>query len=469
MTPPLVRAITNVTAFLGEDFEPRVVDLGIADDGTIAEIAPSVETRSDGGARNGGARNGGARDGSARTGGPENEIDGTGLFAFPGMIDCHDHLRNLTPGLSLAQGLRLDEFLRVLWSTGAEMGTTEYRIGALLGSLQRLKTGMTTVVDHCYTFHAPGLDEASIEGYEGSGARWIYARGIMTRPYEPVCETWETAEATIRRLVDDGLVPRERLFVAPVSIRQATPEDFRRSRALADDLGAGTYTHVAETASELDTWKAEAGDTPIRALDGFGFLTERTVLIHCVFLDDGEIDLLGARGSHVVHCPMNHMKLAKGFARVPDLLGAGVNVAMGVDMMADMLVEMRAEVGMHAAYRQDPSAVTTLDVFRMATRNGARAIGWNDRTGVIEEGRLADLVLLDGRSLLQAPLVEPRYALLYATDPGMVRHVLVEGRLAVRDGRSTIVDEEALLAEAESVANAYLARIGFPEGTWFSR
>jgi 5-methylthioadenosine/S-adenosylhomocysteine deaminase len=470
VTAPLVRAIANVTAFVGEDFEPRVVDLRIAEDGTIESIegAPSVERPSGDRAANESAMNDGAIDEGAMDQGTF-EIDGTGLFAFPGMIDCHDHFRNITPGLSLAQGLRLDEFLQVLWSTGAEMGPTEYKIGALLGSLQRLKTGVTTVVDHCYTFHAPGLDEASIEGYQGSGVRWLYARGIMTRPYEPVCEPWETAEATVRRLVDDGLVPPERLFVAPVSIRQATPEDFRRSRALADDLGVGTYTHVAETASELDTWKAEAGDTPIRALDAFGFLTERTVLIHCVLVDDGEIELLRARGSHVVHCPTNHMKLAKGFTRVPDLLAAGVNVAMGVDMMADMMVEMRAEIGMHAANRLDPSAVSTLDAFRIATRNGARAIGWGDRTGIIEEARLADLVVLDGRSLLQAPLLDPRYALLYATDPGMVRHVLVEGRLVVRDGRSELVDEEALLAEAESVTDAYLARIGFPGGTWFSR
>jgi 5-methylthioadenosine/S-adenosylhomocysteine deaminase len=475
VTAPLVRAITNVTAFVGEDFEPRIADLRIAGDGTIEaiEAAPSIQRASGDGAKDESATNESANDESAMNESARDqgafEIDGTGLFAFPGMIDCHDHFRNITPGLSLAQGLRLDEFLQVLWSTGAEMGPTEYRIGALLGSLQRLKTGITTVVDHCYTFHAPGLDEASLEGYEGSGARWLYARGIMTRPYEPVCESWETAEATIRRLVADGLVPPERLFVAPVSIRQATPEDLRRSRALADDLGVGTCTHVAETESELDMWKAEAGDTPIRALDAFGFLTERTLLIHCVLLDDGEIDLLRARGSHVVHCPTNHMKLAKGFTRVPDLLEAGVNVAMGVDMMADMLVEMRAEVGMHAANRLDPGAVTTLDAFRIATTNGARAIGWGDRTGLLEEGKLADLVVLDGRSLLQAPLLDPRYALLYATDPGMVRHVLVEGRLVVRDGRSVLVDEDALLTEAESVTNAYLARIGYAEGTWFTR
>jgi 5-methylthioadenosine/S-adenosylhomocysteine deaminase len=439
---PTVDRITNVTAFVGESFEPTRVDVRLAG-GRIVDVGEPGLLGDAG----------------------EVMIEGTDMLAFPGMVDSHDHLRNLTPGLAVAEGLTIDGFLKVWWANGAKMGPDEYRLGALLGSLQRLRTGITTVVDHCYTFHAPGLDEASIVGYEGSGARWIYARGIMTRPYEPVSETWDVAEAKIRELAD-GVVPRDRLFVAPVSIRQATPDEFTRSRSLADDLGVGLYTHVAETAAEVETWKQETGETPIRALDRLGFLTDRTVLVHCVVLDDGEIELIADRQSHVIHCPTNHMKLAKGFTRVPDLLTAGVNVAMGVDMMADMFVEMRTEIGMHAAHRLDPNAVGKVDAFRMATHAGARAIGWGDRTGLIEPGRLADIVLVDARSVLQAPLIDPAYAVLYATDPGMVRHVLVEGRWVVRDGRSAMVDEEALLAEVEDVVPRYLDRIGHPEALW---
>ena len=442
-----VTSIRNVTAFVGDAFEPQRVDLVIAD-GRITTIEPPGPP--------------------APADPPEGTIDGSGLLAFPGMIDTHDHLRNLTPGLTLAAGMTLDEWLRVWWAHGAEMGPEEYRVGALLGSVQRLKAGVTTVVDHCYTFHRPGLDEASIAGYEASGVRWFYARGIMTRPYEPVCESWGEAEDRIRVLVGTGRVPTERLFVAPVSIRQAQPEEYRKARELADDLDAGVYTHVAETAQEVDLWKGETGRSPIRALDDLGFLSERSVLVHCVHLDTGEIDLLAQRGAHVVHCPTNHLRLAKGFTPVPDLIAAGVNVAMGVDMMADMLIEMRTELGMHAAYRLDPTAVSQLDAFRMATRNGARAVGWGDRLGTLEPGNLADLALFDARSLLQAPLIDPAHALLYATDPGMVRHVLVAGRWVVRDGRSVLVDEEALLHEAEDVTRAFLLRIGEPGGPWFT-
>ncbi|HEY7067790.1 MAG TPA: amidohydrolase family protein [Chloroflexota bacterium] len=454
-TAPPVAAIRNVTALIGEDFAPRVVDLTLRD-GRIAALAPAEQ----GEGADTAAAHGAAADGVA--------LDGRALLAVPGFVDVHDHFRFLTPGLPIGEGLKLDEFLRVMWQTGQAMGPAEYRLGARLTALQRLKLGMTTVVDHCYTFHAPGLDEASLAGYAECGVRWLYARGIMTRPYEPVCETWDAAAATMRALVEGGRVPPDRFFVAPVSIRQTRPDEYRRARDLADALGCGLYTHVSETAAEQEVWQRECGATPIRALDQLGFLTPRTVLVHCVILDDGEIALLRERGCHVVHCPTNHMKLAKGFTRVPDLLRAGVNVAIGLDGSSDMLVEMRSELGMHAAHRLDPTAVSKLDALRMATINGARALGLGTTTGLIAPGRAADLVLTDLRSVLQAPVVDPVYTLLYATHAGMIRHVLVEGRLVVRDGRSTLVDEDALLEEAEAIVAAYLRRIGFEPGPWLA-
>lgn len=441
-----ISRISNVTAFVGEGYEPRLVTIDIDDAGVISAITDAS------------AASAGALAGDA--------IDGTGLMAFPGMVDCHDHLRNLTPGLSIGEGLKLDEFLKVMWRMGAGMGPTEYEMGATLGCLQRLKTGITTVADHCYTYHADGLDQAAVRGYQASGVRWSYARGVMTRPYEPVCETWDVAEHRIRQLVEDGIVAPDQLFIAPVSIRQASPDEFRKCVALAAELGCAVYTHASETAAEQQTWQDECGTTPIRALDEFGFLNARSVLVHCVVLDDGEIDILAERGTHVIHCPTNHMKLAKGFTRVPDLLAAGVNVGLGIDMMADMLVEMRTELGMHAAHRLDPNAVTKTQVLHMATIGGAKALGSGDRRGILAEGFDADIVLLETNSLLQAPLVDPTYALLYATHAGMVTDVLVGGRRVVEGGRSTIIDEAALVEEAHAIVSSYLRRMDIDAELW---
>ena len=475
---PTVHAITNVTALVGRDLEPLRCHLYIRD-GLITAIVPdNAETTPLAAAPPP------AKDLLERN--APITIDGKDMIAIPGMVDVHDHLRVLAPGLPVAEGLPLDEFLRVQWATQAHMAPDDYQVAAFLGTLQRLKCGVTTVVDHAYTFHGPDLDVACVNAYESSGIRWAYARGIMTRPYAPVCETFEQAADTIRALLDYTAVTPDRLFVAPVSIRQATPEEFARSAALAEELGAGTYTHAAETEAEREVWLQEANATPIEALDRAGFLSERTVLAHCVVLDDDEIELLAARGSHVVHCPSNNMKLAKGVTRVPDLLAAGVNVALGVDMMADIFSEMRAELHMQSLHSGDPAVLSSRDVLQMATWRGAAAAfsnaavpadsyspaaaGHRVALGELSPGCAADIVLVPARSLLQAPLLDPLHAVVHQTHGPMVRHVLVDGQLVVADGVSTLVDEQDLMVEAERACNLWLDQLDLPAGpggVWF--
>ena len=197
------------------------------------------------------------------------------------------------------------------------------------------------------------------------------------------------------------------------------------------------------------------------------------MLAHCVILDDAEVELLAARGVHVAHCPSNNMKLAKGVTRVPDLLAAGVNVCLGVDMMSDMHAEMRAELHMQSLHTGDPAVLSPRDVLQMATWRGAAAANASPRNppGVLAPGRPADIAVMEARSLLQAPLVDPRHAVVHQTQAPMVRHVLVDGRLVVSDGASTIVDEAELIAEAESACSRWLDRLGLPEapaGAWFA-
>lgn len=475
---PAVNAITNVTALVGRDLEPLRCHIYIRDGLIAAIVAATADTTP-----------------LAAAPPPAEDlleryapvtIDGKDMIAVPGMADVHDHLRVLAPGLPVAEGLPLDEFLKVQWATQARMGPQEYEVAVLLGALQRLRCGVTTVVDHAYTFHEPDLDEACVDAYESSGIRWACARGIMTRPYEPVCETFEQAADNIRALLANTTATPDRLFVAPVSIRQATPEEFERSAALAAELGAGTYTHASETPAERETWLQEANATPIMALDRAGFLSERAVLAHCVILDDDEIELLAARGAHVVHCPSNNMKLAKGVTRVPDLLAAGVNVALGVDMMTDIFSEMRAEIQMQSLHRGDPAVLSSRDVLQMATWRGASAAfpdsaapadtrfpaaaGHRVALGELSPGCAADIVLVPARSLLQAPLLDPLHALVHQTHGPMVRHVLVDGRLVVADGASTLVDEQELVVEAERACNFWLDRLDLPDGprgVWF--
>ena len=171
---PTVHAITNVTALVGRDLEPLRCHIYIRD-GLIAAIVPDTADTTPLA-----AAPPPAKDLLERS--KPITIDGKHMIAVPGMVDVHDHLRVLAPGLPVAEGLPLDEFLKVQWATQAHMAAPDYEVAALLGTLQRLKCGVTTAVDHAYTFHEPDLDGACVNAYESSGIRWAYARGIMTRP-----------------------------------------------------------------------------------------------------------------------------------------------------------------------------------------------------------------------------------------------------------------------------------------------
>lgn len=384
-------------------------------------------------------------------------LDATGMAVMPGMHDLHDHLRDLAPGMS--EGLKLDDLLKQMWRLNEHAGPAEYRIGAALASARLLKAGVTSVVDHIYPFHKPGLVEAAIEGYSQSGIRWFLARGIMSQGYEPICEPADAAFVAIQEL-SDSLVPRERLFIAPVSFRQTGPEVYRRSREVADQLGLRLYTHIAETAAEVDELLAKHGARPVDLLHQLGFCGPDTVMVHCVLLSDGEIAALAQSGTHVVHCPSNHMKLAKGVTPVPALLAAGVNVCLGVDMMTDLLSEVRLEMLLQGLHASDPSAVSPPTALEMATTRGARALGLERDLGRVAVGMQADLVCVDLGDVRLQPVLDPVWTIANRATGGDIVHVVRDGDLLVHDRRLCRVDESALIDEAQQVVASYLRRAG---------
>lgn len=495
---PTVGAITDVTALVGPDLEPLRCHIYIRD-GVIAAIVPAVAGATP----------------LAVAPLPEGDqpessklvtIDGTDMIAIPGMVDAHARMRPLAlaPGLPAPATTAADAAIA---AAAALMGPGEYELAALQASLQRLKHGVTTVVDHAYPFHRPGLDMACVGGYESSGVRWVFARGIMTRPHARLCETFEQAADGIRALLADTPATPERLFVAPVGIVHAAPDDFARAAVLAEELGAGVYACVAESPAERTVWHRETQAKPIVALDRAGFLTDRTVLARGVFLDDDEIEILAARAASIVRCPTpatnspNYSDADQ--ASLADLLAAGVNVALGSDMVPDLFSAMRAELHNQSLSSGGPAVPSSVDVLQMATARGA-AVTFLGRgvsmaaapsdlpsqasgipMGELSPGHAADIVLIPARSLsdnplsddplLASPLLEASPAdllgaLVHHARGPMVRDVLVEGQLVVSDGASTLVDEHELNYEAEQARSFWQDRLDLPAGTggvWF--
>ncbi len=388
------------------------------------------------------------------------DVDASGTIVIPGLVNLHDHLRDMTPGLSAGEGLKLDEMLRFYWRLNETAGALEYETMAAYSTARLLAAGVTTVVDHVYPFHRPGLEAATIAGYEASGIRWFLARGLMTKGHDPICEPLSLGLERIGALLADG-VDAERIMLAPVSFRQASPEDYRAARDFADTYGLRLYTHVAETAAEVASIQALYSCRPIELLHQLGFCGSDVTLVHCVLLADAEISVLASTGTHVVHCPSNHMKLAKGFTRVTDLLAEGVNVGLGVDQMSDIFCEMRQEVLLQSIHHNNPGAISPEVALSMATANGAEAVGYGGQLGEISVGALADLVCVGADGLGFGPVLDPAWSLVHRSAAADVRHVITDGELRIEDGEFVDLDSEALRHQAMDVIDSYLARADF--------
>jgi cytosine/adenosine deaminase-related metal-dependent hydrolase len=386
-------------------------------------------------------------------------LDATNHLVIPGLVNAHDHLRSPTPGVRLAAGLKLDDYLRVIWSLQQHMTLEDFRLGAQLGCARLLRGGCTTVVDHGYPYHCPGIDSALIETYRASGIRWYYARGMMTKPFKPLQEPRREAIDHIEALLAEG-VPADRLMVAPVSFRQATAADFRAARRLADRHGLRLHTHIAETKDEVAASLKDTGYRPVEHLHHLGWTGSDVTLVHCILLSAREIDLLAKSGTTVVHCPSNHMLLAKGVTKVPRLLARGIPVALGLDFMDSMLLELRLEVLMQSLANLDPRQLTPDTALAMATLHSARSCGAEDAIGSIEVGKNADLAMVRLGRLHLAPMLNPVHVLIHMAHEADIDTVLVDGRVVVEGGKVQGIDEEALAAEMQARSRCYLERAG---------
>jgi 5-methylthioadenosine/S-adenosylhomocysteine deaminase len=229
----------------------------------------------------------------------------------------------------------------------------------------------------------------------------------------------------------------------------------QRVRALADELEVPLHIHLHETRDEILQSLRDHGERPISRLNRLGLVGPGLASVHMTQLEEGEIALLADTGAHVVHCPESNLKLASGFCPVAKLLEAGINVAIGTDGAAsnndlNMLGEMRTAALLGKGVAGSASALPAAIALRMATINGARALGLEDEIGSLEPGKSADLVALDLRDSHTQPLYHPVSQLVYAASQQQVRQVWVRGRHLLRDGLPTGLDNARIIAAAQT-------------------
>jgi 5-methylthioadenosine/S-adenosylhomocysteine deaminase len=385
-----------------------------------------------------------------------------GRALMPGTINAHCHtfqslLRGLGDDLDFA-GWRD----RVLYPFSERLDRQGIALGAAFAFAEMLQSGVTTCVDFFYLQDQDNANaEAVIEAARTIGIRLVLARGMYDWDGAPkrYRETAADAARRTRELItahrnDETTVVQP----APHSPHGASPAMIRAGWEIAETEATRFHIHVAEGRYEGERTLREHGATPIRYLDRLGALGPRMIGVHCVWLDDAEIELMGVRRVALAYCPSSNMFLGDGITRVPELMRAGVRVGLGTDggctnNRLSIFEEMRMTSLLQRVRLLDGAAVDAATVFDLGTRSGAEILGLD--AGVLAPGRLADLVAV---SLDDASLHPPTGLLrsvVYAMSPRAVRDVWVHGRRVVDGGRLATVDEGQLLAQVRELTRQW--------------
>ncbi len=397
--------------------------------------------------------------GTPPTTGEVERIDGRTLVAIPGLINTHHHLYQvLTRARAQEQGLF--NWLKELYPIWANLDRGWEQTAALAGLSELALSGCTTSVDHHYVFPRgiDGLLETEIEAARTIGLRFHPCRGSMDLgesqgglPPDSIVQDIDTilsdTEAAIQRHHDPAPGSMLQIAVGPCSPFSVSDRLMRESVTLARKHRVRLHTHIAETLDEQAFCKERFGRRPIQLLDDIGFLGEDVWLAHCVHVDDSDIALLAKTGTGVAWCPTSNARLGSGIAPARRLLDKQVKVGLSVDGSASndgnqMLAEARQGMLVTRAIN-GPQSMTAREALRVATRGGAACLGRDD-IGSLEVGKRADIALyaIDGPGFVGAE-ADPIAALVFCA-PTSVRHLFVEGRQVVAEGRLTTVDTSRL-------------------------
>ncbi len=397
----------------------------------------------------------------------EERINLGGKTLIPGLVDTHVHLAQaLIRGC--ADDMELIQWLcdRV-WVLQGNFTEDDGRVSAQLCIAEMLKSGTTTFIESMladrYGFSgvAEVVRDSGIRACIGKIVMDIGTYATKSNAMHPgMRETREQSLLGALKMYDqwngkaDG---RIRVWFGPRTPGGVTPELYREMVGEARKRGMGITMHLAEVEADKIYLNETYGLTPVDFAESVGLLGPDVVLVHMVWLTQLEIEKLARTGTHVSHNPSSNTKLASGVCKVPQMLAAGVNVALGCDGGPsnndyDLIREMKLAAILHKGVTRDPLTVPAETVLEMATINGAKAVGMADQIGSLEVGKKADLVVIDFDRLHTTPNPNPISTLVYAATGGEVDSVMIDGKWIVRGQQLLTMDEEQVKVTARKHA-----------------
>ena len=398
--------------------------------------------------------------------GADDVIEARGRILLPGFVQTHVHLcQTLMRGA--ADDLTLIDWLRErVWPLEAAHTEASLSASARLGIAELIRGGTTCAL----TMETVNHTEAVFRAVEESGFRATVGKCMMDQGDGVPAAMLEETEVSIAASLDllarwhgraDG---RIRYCFAPRFALSCTRALLERVARLARERQVLVHTHASENLDEIALVARLTGRRNVEYLSDVGLAGPHVVLAHCVHLDEGELEILRAAGTHVAHCPSSNLKLASGIAPVAEMLGRGISVSLGADgapcnNRLDMFTEMRT-ASLLQKVRRGPQTLPALAALRLATTAGARALGLETEVGSVEVGKRADLIILNIDQLHTTPRPDLVSTIVYAAVAGDVETVVIDGRVVMRGRELLTLDEGAVIAEAHSAARQLSAASG---------
>jgi 5-methylthioadenosine/S-adenosylhomocysteine deaminase len=393
-------------------------------------------------------------------------IDASGSAVIPGFVQTHIHLcQTLFRGA--ADDLALIDWLKQrVWPMEAAHSPESLRASARLGIAELIKGGTTCALTMETVSHTSEVFAVVEEtGFRATVGKCMMDKGAEVPP-ELQEQTAQSIEESLALLDQwhgkaDG---RIRYCFAPRFAISCTRELLEKVAELSRARGVMIHTHASEYRTECALVEEETGLRYINYLDSVGVTGEHVALAHCVHLSNDEIRILKRTGTHVVHCPSSNLKLGSGIAPVTKLLEEGVSVSLGADgapcnNRLDMFTEMRTAALLQKALH-GPEVLAASRVLRMATIDGARALGLADEIGSLEVGKRADVAVVRLGQVHTTPETEVVSSLVYAATASDVENVIIDGQEVMRDRTLLTLDEAEVIAEANAQAELLMSRAG---------
>lgn len=389
--------------------------------------------------------------------GPDKVIEAQGMLVMPGLINSHSHAY-MSLFRNYADDLEFFDWLAKVQAVEDELTIEDSYWGTLLSVIEMIRTGTTCFVDmymhSTKTGAVTGPEGAVSAAVNDSGIRAYLSRGMVGEAYDDGSKR-RFGEFFPEMELYEGH-PRVHFLLGPHATYSCMPDLLERIRDIGLERNMGATIHIAESEAEFQNIRKQYGLTPVGYVTKTGLFQLPVIAAHCVNVTEEDIRLLKENHVSVAINPRSNMKLGNGFAPVPEMLKAGINICLGTDGSGsnntqNMFQEMNMAGLVYKGAAKKAKCIDAEDVIRFATTAGAKALGLEGQLGVIREGATADLILLDLSVPQFVPRNDPVSALVYAANGSEVRTVIIDGEAVMEEGRILTVDESEVYAHCEEI------------------